>query len=170
MPSAALIRWQTERMSRLGYVDVHCAGLFASSPLAPPGSSASSVPLPAPSPLAQESLQGYVMLLSGHFQGFCRDLYTESSQVCAATVPAGLKPTIQAQFAAGLKLNTGNPTVDNIRKDFQRFGFLVDLRKCRSGERCQDDSPRTLELLAKYRRPSKGDFGSGRRPRGPCSV
>jgi hypothetical protein len=67
------------------------------------------------------------MLVSGHFQGFCRDLYTESSQVCAASVPAGLRPTVQRQFAAELKLNTGNPTVENIRKDFGRFGFLLDL-------------------------------------------
>ena len=26
-----------------------------------------------------------------------------------------------------LRLNTGNPTVENIRKDFERFGFLLDL-------------------------------------------
>jgi hypothetical protein len=78
-------------------------------------------------PLAQESLQAYVMLVSGHFQGFCRDLYTECSQLCAARVPLGLLTTVQAQFAAELKLNSGNPTVENIRKDFERFGFLLDL-------------------------------------------
>jgi hypothetical protein len=80
-----------------------------------------------PPPLAQESLQGYVMLVSGHFQGFCRDLYTECSQSCAAAVPPTLRATVQAQFAAELKLNSGNPTVENIRKDFERFGFLLDL-------------------------------------------
>jgi hypothetical protein len=64
-------------------------------------------------------LQGYVMLLSG--------LYTECSQLCAAAVPAGLRATLQAQFASELRLNTGNPTVENIRKDFERFGFLLDL-------------------------------------------
>ena len=67
------------------------------------------------------------MLLSGHFQGFCRDLYTECSQICAAAVPPGLQTTVQAQFAAELKLNFGNPTVENIRRDFERFGFLLNL-------------------------------------------
>jgi hypothetical protein len=67
------------------------------------------------------------MLVCGHFQGFCRDLYTECAQVCAAAVPVGLRTAVQAQFAAGLKLNTGNPNVENIRKDLERFGLLLDL-------------------------------------------
>jgi hypothetical protein len=67
------------------------------------------------------------MLVSGHFQGFCRDLYTECSQICASAVPAGLQPTLQAQFAAQLRLDTGNPTAENIRRDFERFGFQLDL-------------------------------------------
>jgi hypothetical protein len=67
------------------------------------------------------------MLISGHFQGCCRDLYTECSQLCAAAVPATMRSTVQAQFATGLALNTGNPTVENLRKDFERFGFLLDL-------------------------------------------
>jgi hypothetical protein len=72
-------------------------------------------------------MQGYVMLVSGHFQGFCRDLYTECAQLITAAVPVGVRPTVQAQFAAELKLNVGNPTVESIRKDFERFGFLLDL-------------------------------------------
>ncbi len=122
MPSAALTRWQNDRMPRLGHMDAHCAAIFA-APLgiAPP------LALAVPPPLAQESLQGYVMLVSGHFQGFCRDLYTECAQLCAAAVAATMRTTIQAQFAAGLLLNTGNPTNEIIRKDFERFGFLLDL-------------------------------------------
>jgi hypothetical protein len=123
VPSAALSRWQNDRMPRLGHTEAHCVALFA----APPTPAAPSAAPPVPPPLAQESLQGYVMLVSGHFQGFCRDLYTECAQICAAAAPAGLLATMQAQFAAQLKLNTGNPTVENIRKDFERFGFLLDL-------------------------------------------
>lgn len=119
MPSAALLRWHNDRMARLGHIDSHCAAL-----LLPPAPGAAA---PVPSPLAQESLQGYVMLLSGHFQGFCRDLYTECLQLCAAAVPPGLSATVQAQFGAEVKLNSGNPTVHNIRKDLERFGFLLDL-------------------------------------------
>jgi hypothetical protein len=120
-------------MSRLGHTDAHCAALFAL-----PGAVAPAAPgAPPAAALAQESLQGYVMLLSGHFQGFCRDLYTECTQICAAAVPAGLRTTIQAQFAAELKLNTKNPTVENIRKDFERFGFLLDLVGADPGNRAR---------------------------------
>jgi len=106
-------------MSRLAQTEAHCVALFL-----PSGSGAA----PVPSLLAEESLQGYAMLVSGHFQGFCRDLYTECSHICvAAAVPAGLRPAVQAQFGAELKLNTGNPTVENIRKDFERFGFQLSL-------------------------------------------
>ena len=33
----------------------------------------------------------------------------------------------QQQFTAGRKLDTGNPNLENIRKDFERFGFVLDL-------------------------------------------
>jgi hypothetical protein len=125
MPSAALIRWQSDRMPRLALTDAHCAGLLAAlaaSPTVRSASAAAVVPT-----LAEESLQGYVLLLSGHFQGFCRDLYTECSQLFAATLPLAMQATIQAQFAAGLALTVGNPTIGNVRKDFERFGFILDL-------------------------------------------
>jgi len=112
MPSASLVDWQTVRQGKLDAVDAHCAALFAVVP---------------PPTLAEEALQGYVMLVSGHFQGFCRTLYTECAQVFAAALPAALKPTVQTQFSAGLMLNTGNPVVKNIREDFDRFGLSLDL-------------------------------------------
>jgi hypothetical protein len=119
MPSAALTHWQVDRMHRLALMESHCISLHV--PVGAAVAAASSLAF------AQESLQAFVMLLSGHFQGFCRDLYTECSQLCAAAVPASLLTTVQAQFAAELKLNTTNPTVESIRRDFERFGFLLDL-------------------------------------------
>jgi hypothetical protein len=38
-----------------------------------------------------------------------------------------MRNTIQAQFAAALALNHGNPTIENIRTDFRRFGFSIEL-------------------------------------------
>jgi hypothetical protein len=113
MPSIALNRWQTDRMARLDEVDAHCAALFGA-------------PLPL-SLLAEETLQGYVMLLSGHVQGVCRALYDECTRAFASTVSPGVIPTIQEQFFAELKLNGGNPTIENIRKDFERFGITLNL-------------------------------------------
>jgi len=112
MPSVSLQHWQTDRIRRLIEMETHCA---ASAALAP-----------ANALLAEESLRGYVMLLSGHFQGFCRDLYTECVQVFASQMPASLQASIQAQFSTSLKINSNNPTVDTLRKDFERFAITLD--------------------------------------------
>jgi hypothetical protein len=83
--------------------------------------------VPAQPALVDESLRGYVLLLSAHFQGFCRDLHTE----CSQTVVSRVRPTLQAltltQFTAHRKLEHGNPNLQNLREDFQRFGFSLDL-------------------------------------------
>lgn len=73
--------------------------------------------------LAEESLWGYVTLLSSHFQGFARDLFAECAQVVALRVRHSLRPLIQDQFSNSLKLDHGNPNIDNIVADFERFGF-----------------------------------------------
>src|SRR5947209_6248981 len=78
--------------------------------------------------LVDENLRGYMMGLSAHFQGFCRDLYTEASQILVSRVkrPA-LAAIFQAQFTAHCKLDHGNPNIDNMKADFKRFGFTLDL-------------------------------------------
>jgi hypothetical protein len=113
VPSAALIRWQNDRMSRLNEVDAHCAFVLGLTPSNPR--------------FLDETLRGFVLHLSAHFQGFCRDLYTECSQIWIAAIPAGLQATAQAQFSAELALAKRNPSYDNIKRDFNRFGFLLNL-------------------------------------------
>jgi hypothetical protein len=44
-----------------------------------------------------------------------------------------MRTAVQAQFTAGLALNTGNPIIQNIRKDFERFGFLLNLGAAAAG-------------------------------------
>ena len=114
MPSAAFTRWQNDRMPRLNEVDAHCAAVLA---LVPPNPT-----------FLDETLRGFVLHLSAHFQGFCRDLYTECSQDWIAAIPAGPQAASQAQFSARLTLEKGNPSYDNIKSDFNRFGFLLDLQ------------------------------------------
>jgi hypothetical protein len=101
-------------MARLNEVDAHCAAVLALVP-----------PKPA---FLDETLRGYVLHLCAHFQGFARDLYTECSQIWIAAIPVGLKATAQAQFSAHLALEKGNPNHDNIKRDFNRFGFLLNLQ------------------------------------------
>lgn len=114
MPSAAFTYWQNDRTPRLNEVDAHCAAVLAMVP-------------PNPTFL-DETLRGFVLHLSAHFQGFCRNLYTECSQIWIAAIPSGLRATAQKQFSAQLALEKGNPTYDNIKKDFNRFGFLLNLQ------------------------------------------
>ena len=118
MPSASLTNWQNDRTSRLNEVQAHCAAVAA---LAPPNPT-----------FLDETLRGFVLHLSAHFQGFCRDLYTECSQIWTAAIPVGLQATAAAQFSAGLRLEKGNPNHDNIRTDFNRFGFSLNLQATRA--------------------------------------
>ena len=113
MSSASLLQWQNDRMPRLQQIDLQCAG--------------SLVAVPPNAHLIEENLCGYVVLLSAHFQGFCRDLYTEAAQVIASKVRPTLGPLIQEQFTAHRKLDRGNPTHDHLKADFKRFGLVLDL-------------------------------------------
>jgi hypothetical protein len=112
MPSAALLQWQNDRLPRLQQVDLQCAACLAAVP---------------PNPhLIDENLRGYVVLLSAHFQGFCRSLNAECAQIIASKVRRSLRPLVQAQFTADRSLDHGNPNLENLKKDFKRFGFILD--------------------------------------------
>jgi hypothetical protein len=100
-------------MPRLTEIDTQCA---VSLVLAPPQPN-----------LVEENLRGYVLLLSAHFQGFCRDLYTECARVILSRVRASLRALILTQFTASLRLDHGNPNLPNLRQDFERFLFTLDL-------------------------------------------
>ncbi len=113
MPSTSLLHWQNERLPRLQQVDLQCAGCLAA---AHPNAR-----------LIEENLRGYVVLLSAHFQGFCRDLYTEAAQVIASKVRPRLRLLFFEQFTAHRQVDRGNPTHDHLKEDFKRFGFTLDL-------------------------------------------
>src|ERR1700722_14573138 len=101
MPSASVLRWRNDRMLRLSEVDAQCSTTLALAP-------------PQPN-LIEENLRGYVLLLSAHFQGFCRDLYTEAAQIVVSRVRPRLRLLILEQFTAHRKLDHGNPNLQNIR-------------------------------------------------------
>lgn len=82
MPSKALSKWLNDRQTRLELIDQQC-----DSAVGAVADSGEDVDAPEPTALGHEILQGYVMLLSGHFQGFCRDLYSECSYAVSATSP-----------------------------------------------------------------------------------
>src|SRR5262249_7632064 len=108
-----LATWMNDRMTGLNEIENQCA---ASQALTPPNPR-----------LLEENLRGYIMLLSAHFQGFCRDLYTESAQIIVLRVRASLQILIQDQFTAHRALDHGNPNLQNVKKDFERFGLTLNL-------------------------------------------
>ena len=112
MPSASLTFWTDDRMPRLDEVDGQCA--------------ASLGVVPGNPRLVDENIRGFVLLLSAHFQGYCRDLYTECAQVVATKVRPSLQTVVQQQFTAVIALDRGNPNVENIVRDFNRFGFKLN--------------------------------------------
>lgn len=113
MPSVSLLHWRTDRMPRMQQVDLQCAASLAA--------------VPPNLQLVDENLRGYVLLLSAHFQGFCRDLYAECAQLVVSKVRPSLQILVERQFTAQRKLDHGNPNVKNLREDFERFGFTLDL-------------------------------------------
>ena len=113
MPSAALLNWNNNRMPRLTEIDTQCSATLA---------------LAVPNPqLTDENLRGYVMLLSAHFQGYCRDLHTECVQIVAAAAPPAMQTMIQRFGAADRNLDGANPRYETIRNDFDRFGFDLNV-------------------------------------------
>jgi hypothetical protein len=115
-------------MARLQQIDLQCAASLAA--------------VPTNAHLIDENLRGFVVLLSAHFQGFCRDLYTEAAQVIASKVRPTLRPLIQEQFTAHRKLDRGNPSLDHLKEDFKRFGFNLELA------RDPGNAPRLTNLAA----------------------
>jgi hypothetical protein len=109
MPSAALLKWQNERLPSLAHVDTQCAASVAAVPANPA--------------LIDENHRGYVLLLAAHFQGFCRDLHTECAQIIASKVRPSLEILFQSQFSARRELDRGNANAKSIIEDFSRFGF-----------------------------------------------
>jgi hypothetical protein len=135
MPSASLLHWQNERMLRLTEVELQCAASLAAVPVNPR--------------LIDENLRGYAVLLSAHFQGFSRDLYTEAAQVIVSKVRPTLRLLIFRQFSAHRKLDHGNPTMDNIAADIDRFGF--DLRAKVNADPANTPRRQHLALLNHWR-------------------
>jgi hypothetical protein len=113
MPSQSLTLWRSNRLVRLAEIDTQCAASLVAQPPNPP--------------LIEENLRGYAVLLSAHFQGFCRDLYTECALVVASKVRPSLQLLVREQFTHQLALDHGNPTHANIRRDFERLGSPLRL-------------------------------------------
>jgi hypothetical protein len=108
MPSLSLERWFAERAASLDEMERAHRVLRGSGP----GVRAATLQIN----------QAYTMMLSGQFQGFCRDFHDEC--VDFLTAPIGdpdLHDMVVRNLILGRKLARGNPNAGNIGSDFDRF-------------------------------------------------
>lgn len=136
MPSRSLLRWRATGRRALNEIEAAHravgggrAGRFA----------------------AQQLTQAYVLLLSSHFQRFCRDLHSEcADHLVNATTPAHVAAVFRARFAEGRKLNIGNPNPGNIGADFAHLGIDV-WRELHSRAKLNAARQRKLQALCDWR-------------------
>ena len=71
----------------------------------------------------QQINYAYATLLSSQFQGFCRDLHSESIDHIVGLVPAQLQTFLRAEFLFNRSLDRHNPQPGAIGSDFNRLGI-----------------------------------------------
>lgn len=131
MPSQSLIRWNGERADALNEIEnAHAmvGGTERGRRYA-----------------TQQINYSYAALLSGHFQGFCRDLYFECVDHVVALTPPQLQPFLRTEFAEYRQLGRGNPHPGAVGADFGRLGvnfwtevYAIDARNSRRRELLQE--------------------------------
>lgn len=68
--------------------------------------------------------QAYAVLLASQFQGFCRELHTESAGHLVDTLqPASMRQIVLAELTRDRKLDKGNANPGNLGEDFNRLGL-----------------------------------------------
>jgi hypothetical protein len=71
----------------------------------------------------QQINYAYAALLSSQFQGFCRDLHSESIDHIIATTPPQVQAFLRVEFVWNRSLDKGNPHPGGIGSDFNRLGI-----------------------------------------------
>ena len=137
MPSVALTTWESSRSNSLDEIE-HAHLMVGGSG-------------PGRRYATQQINQAYAVLLSSHFQGFCRGLHSESADHLAGAVsPAILQSVIYPEFVFARKLDFGNPNPGNIGSDFGRLGISLWTELQAADSRTQQRR-RSLKELNRWR-------------------
>jgi hypothetical protein len=109
MPSVALQVWSTVRTARLDEIeDAH--GRVGGT-----GAGRRSA--------TRQMNLAYAVWIAAEFQGFCRDLHTESvDALFPHTTPAGFRNTLRLELLWNRRFDRGNANPGNIGADFSRLG------------------------------------------------
>ena len=108
MPSDALIRWRTGQAAALDQIQAAHSALEGGGP---------------GRRYRTKQLNGaYVVLLTAHFQDFCRNLHSEAALFVASTSPnSAIRDAILAGLTQDRFFDRGNAQPSSLAKDFRRF-------------------------------------------------
>jgi len=109
MPSAALRKWNGERLEQLDELEQLHKQLTGSAP--------------GRRWITSQLDRSYVVTLASQVQGYFRDLHSETAAFLAGLAPSHLGPLIEGSLTLGRTLDRGNPNAGNLGSDFARFGF-----------------------------------------------
>ncbi len=90
------------------------------------------------------------MLLSSHFQGYCRDLHSECVHHIVQQVPPALQNVLRGELLSDRKLDRGNPNPGNIGADFARLGLRI-WDRVNTLDRRNDARKQQLEQMNNWR-------------------
>ena len=93
----------------------------------------------------QQINYAYAALLSGHFQGFCRNLHSECVSALVTGLPLDFRPILEGELTRNRTLDRGNPHPGAVGADFKRLGldfwadvYALDARNTRRREQLQE--------------------------------
>ena len=92
----------------------------------------------------------YAVLLSSHFQLFCRDLHSECAQHIVQQLPAALQNVLRGELGNYRRLDRGNANSGNIDADFTRLGFRI-WDRVNALDRRNEERRQLLDELNKWR-------------------
>lgn len=110
MRSTALIQWQGARSAVLDEIEAAHALVGGTGP--------------GRRYATQQLNRAYALLLSSEFQGFARDIHSESADQLVAATPVATRALSRAQYLWGRQLSRGNPQSGAIGSDFGRLGLV----------------------------------------------
>jgi hypothetical protein len=148
VPSASFRVWQSQRARQLDEIEAAHAAV---------GGSARG------RRWATEQINhAYAVLLSSQFQGFCRDLHSESVDLLVRISPASVRNVLRAEFLFARSLDRGTANPANIESDFKRLGVPFWL-EVQAFDRRNSSRRRLLEQLSHWRNAiAHQDFASSR--------
>jgi hypothetical protein len=110
MASAAFRRWVTTRRSELDEIERAHAAIGGTKP--------------GRRYATQQVNRAYTVLVASHFQGYCRDLYTECVDYLVPNLsPATFQASIRDMLTQNLQLKRANAQPGSIGADFGRLGI-----------------------------------------------